>query len=98
MESSKACFQAIYARFNSDGSTEDLDKQFKNEGLVIYATPSNESISEMQIIEHKIIIDNWRDAQELPGLYGDIINYYVYLIWEYKVKTLKSTWRLYLSV
>ena len=33
MESSKTCRQAIYARFDSGESTEDLDKLIKDEEL-----------------------------------------------------------------
>ena len=41
MESSKTCRQAIYARFDSGESTEDLDKLAKDEELAICASHDN---------------------------------------------------------
>ena len=44
----------------------------------------------MQIIAYyKKFTCNWRNAKELPWLYKYVISYYVYLIWESKVKTLR---------
>ena len=52
MESSKAYYQIIYARLVSCKSTEDPDKQIKDEKLSVCASSANQITSEIQIIEH----------------------------------------------
>ena len=50
------------------------------------------------IVEHyEKFIGNWRDAKKLSGLHGDIIGYYVYLIWDLKWRHWESIQKLYLN-
>ena len=70
-------------------SIEDSDRQAKDEELVICAL-RQWSISECKYWALRKFTGNWRDAKELLGLYEDIVSYYVYLIWESKMKTLRK--------